>query len=90
MKVLKYESFLETMQFAALTNAQRLAKEEELRKKKKEEESKSASDKKSAADGEEVVKSHRADVDMEEVEGEEGEEMQDEGEDGEEMQDEGE
>ena len=26
MKVLKYESFLETMQFAVLTNAQRLAK----------------------------------------------------------------
>ena len=38
MKVLKYESFLETMQFAALTNAQKLAKQEEERRKSKREE----------------------------------------------------
>ncbi len=45
MKVLKYESFLETMQFAALSNAQRLAKEEEDRRKKKQEEEKTDSSK---------------------------------------------
>jgi hypothetical protein len=33
MKLLKYESFLETIQFAALTNAQRLAKQEQERTK---------------------------------------------------------
>jgi hypothetical protein len=38
MKVLKYESFLETMQFAALTNAQKLAKQEAERRKAKQEE----------------------------------------------------
>lgn len=38
MKILKYQSFLETMQFAALTNAQRLAKQEEERRKSKREE----------------------------------------------------
>jgi hypothetical protein len=38
MRILKYESFLETMQFAALTNAQRLAKQEEERRKAKREE----------------------------------------------------
>ena len=39
MKILNYESFLETMQFAVLSNAQRLSKEaEERRKKRKEEE----------------------------------------------------
>ena len=32
MKLLKYESFLETMQFSVLTNAQRLAKQEADRK----------------------------------------------------------
>lgn len=37
MKILKYESFLETMQFAALSNAQRLAKQEEERRKKSKE-----------------------------------------------------
>ena len=34
MEILKYESFLETMQFAALTNAQKLAKQEEERRRK--------------------------------------------------------
>ena len=38
MRILKYESFLETMQFAALTNAQRLAKQEEERRRSKREE----------------------------------------------------
>lgn len=38
MKILKYESFLETMQFAALTNAQKLAKQEAERRKAKQEE----------------------------------------------------
>ena len=38
MKLLKYESFLETMQFSVLTNAQRLAKQEADRKDKQEEE----------------------------------------------------
>jgi hypothetical protein len=38
MRILKYESFLETMQFAALTNAQKLAKQEEERRKSKREE----------------------------------------------------
>lgn len=38
MRILKYESFLETMQFAALTNAQRLAKQEEERRSSKREE----------------------------------------------------
>ena len=38
MKILKYESFLETMQFAALTNAQRLAKQEAERRRSKREE----------------------------------------------------
>ena len=38
MRILKYKSFLETMQFAALTNAQRLAKQEEERRKSKREE----------------------------------------------------
>ena len=37
MEILKYESFLETMQFAALTNAQKLAKQEEERRKAKKE-----------------------------------------------------
>ena len=37
MEILKYESFLETMQFAALTNAQKLAKQEEERRKDKQE-----------------------------------------------------
>ena len=37
MEKLKYESFLETMQFAALTNAQKLAKQEEERRKAKKE-----------------------------------------------------
>ena len=36
MKLLKYESFLETMQFAVLTNAQRIAKQEADRKAKQE------------------------------------------------------
>ena len=45
MKVLKYESFLETMQFAALSNAQKLAKEEEDRRKKKQEQEKTDSSK---------------------------------------------
>ena len=36
MKLLKYESFLETMQFSVLTNAQRLAKQEADRKAKQE------------------------------------------------------
>jgi len=36
MKLLKYESFLETMQFAVLSNAQRLAKQEADRKAKQE------------------------------------------------------
>ena len=40
MKLLKYESFLETMQFSVLTNAQRLAKQEADRKDKQEEEDK--------------------------------------------------
>ena len=40
MKLLKYESFLETMQFSVLTNAQRLAKQESDRKDKPEEEDK--------------------------------------------------
>ena len=40
MKLLKYESFLETMQFSVLTNAQRLAKQESDRKDKQEEEDK--------------------------------------------------
>lgn len=38
MRILKYESFLETMQFAALTNAHKLAKQEEERRKSKREE----------------------------------------------------
>ena len=38
MRILKYESFLETMQFAALTNAQRLAKQESERRRSKREE----------------------------------------------------
>lgn len=38
MKILKYESFLETMQFAVLTNAQKLAKQEEERRKAKKDE----------------------------------------------------
>ena len=38
MRILKYESFLETMQFAALTNAQRLAKQEAERRRSKREE----------------------------------------------------
>ena len=38
MRILKYKSFLETMQFAALTNAQRLAKQEEERRRSKREE----------------------------------------------------
>ena len=42
MKLLKYESFLETMQFSVLTNAQRLAKQEADRKDKQEEEEKAA------------------------------------------------
>jgi hypothetical protein len=37
MEILKYESFLETMQFATLTNAQKLAKQEEERRKAKKE-----------------------------------------------------
>ena len=36
MKLLKYESFLETMQFAVLSNAQRIAKQEADRKAKQE------------------------------------------------------
>ena len=40
MKLLKYESFLETMQFSVLTNAQRLDKQEADRKDKQEEEDK--------------------------------------------------
>ena len=36
MKLLKYESFLETMQFAVLTNDQRIAKQEADRKAKQE------------------------------------------------------
>jgi len=48
MKLLKYESFLETMQFSVLTNAQRLAKQEADRKadrkdKQEEEENKETS-----------------------------------------------
>ena len=38
MKLLKYESFLETMQFAVLTNAQRLTKQEADRKAKQDKE----------------------------------------------------
>ena len=38
MKILKYESFLETMQFSVLQNAKRLADEEAERKKSKREE----------------------------------------------------
>ena len=38
MKILKYESFLETMQFAVLQNAKRLADEEAERRKSKREE----------------------------------------------------
>jgi hypothetical protein len=44
MRILKYESFLETMQFAALTNAQKLAKQEEERRKSKREEEDSKKD----------------------------------------------
>ena len=35
MKILNYETFLETMQFAVLKNAQNLAKQEEERRKSK-------------------------------------------------------
>ena len=38
MKILKYESFLETMQFSVLQNAKRLADKEAERKKSKREE----------------------------------------------------
>jgi hypothetical protein len=38
MKVLKYEDFLETMQYTVLKNAERIAKEEEERRKKSKEE----------------------------------------------------
>lgn len=38
MKILKYKSFSETMQFAVLKNADKLAKEENDRKKAKREE----------------------------------------------------
>ena len=40
MKILNFESFLETMQLAILNNAQRLAKQEEERRKKKVEDEK--------------------------------------------------
>lgn len=69
MKILKYESFLETMQFAVLSNAQKLAKqEEERRKKKREEESKKDSE---TISSDQPTQYH--DIDMEGEEREEGE-----------------
>lgn len=76
MKILKYESFLETMQFAALTNAQKLAKQEEERRKSKREEEDSK--KNIPAENRDNPQFH-SDVDMEteeeepEMEGEEEE-----------------
>lgn len=77
MKILKYESFLETMQFAALTNAQKLAKQEEERRKSKREEEDSK--KNIPAENRDNPQFH-SDVDMEteggepQMETEEGEE----------------
>jgi hypothetical protein len=77
MKVLKYESFLETMQFAALSNAQKLAKEEEDRRKKKQEQEKTDISKetntqdKPVYHGEEEMEETEGQGDMEETEGEE-------------------
>ena len=68
MKVLKYESFLETMQFAALSNAQKLAKEEEDRRKKKQEQEKTDSSEETNTHDKPV---YHGEVEMEETEGEE-------------------
>jgi hypothetical protein len=81
MRVLKYESFLETMQFAALSNAQRLAKEEEDRRKKKQEQEKTDSSKVNTHDNfrtnlgmeqeEEEMEEIEGQGEMEDMEGEE-------------------
>jgi len=78
MRILKYESFLETMQFAALTNAQKLAKQEEERRKSKREEEDSK--KNIPAENRDNPTFHSD----EEMETEEGEEPQMETEEGEE------
>ncbi len=74
MKVLKYESFLETMQFAALSNAQKLAKEEENRRKKKQEQEKTDSSKDTNTQDkpvQHVEGETEGQMEMEETEGEE-------------------
>jgi hypothetical protein len=74
VKILNYESFLETMQFAALSNAQKLAKEEEDRRKKKQEQEKTDSSKETNTQEKPV---YRGEEDMGETEGQE--EMETEG-----------
>ncbi len=69
MRVLKYESFLETMQFEALSNAQRLAKEEEDRRKKKQEQEKTDSSKANPHDNFRTHLGMEQEEEMEEIEG---------------------
>ncbi len=67
MRILKYESFLETMQFVALSNAQRLAKQEEERRKAKREEEDSKN--KTTTQTKDSTNIHYSDDEMEEPEG---------------------